>query len=253
MNESLSFQTITKIAESFWDKAGGIKKWPCDLEQAASSTLPLDTICLSCLTIKKINSWLNERNVSYPFPRIQSRLHGCLLVYRGAGFVFIDGSDSKPERFYTLAHEVSHFMVEYLIPRRKALELFGESILEVLDGFRPPTPEERINSIITSIDVQPYIHLLEHNHLNSTTRYKIWQVENRADQLALEMIAPFRKVSNDLTKSNKTKTYDLCYNAATKLLTRKYGLPASIANGYAERLTQSITGGPSVLSYLGLE
>ena len=37
-------------------------------KQAVSIILPLDTVSLSKLTIKKIKFWFNERNIFYPFP-----------------------------------------------------------------------------------------------------------------------------------------------------------------------------------------
>jgi hypothetical protein len=253
VTQSTNAQFLAEIAETFWHEAGGIRQWPCDLEQASALSLPLDIVYLSCLTIKKIESWLNRRNVFYPFPQAQSKLHGCLLAYRGIGFVFIDGSDNKDERLYTLAHEIAHFLLEYLMPRKKALALFGDSILEVLDGFRPPAIEERIDSVINSIDIHPYIHLLEHRTIDSATHLRVSYAENQADQLALELIAPFKFVSADLKNSREVTIFEQCYNSAMELLSEKYGVPDTEAKGYALRVAKTITGGPTVISSLGLD
>ncbi|GAK61107.1 hypothetical protein U27_01005 [Candidatus Vecturithrix granuli] len=244
---------ISDIAESFWKKAGGVTCWPCDLERAIALVLPLDIVLLSDLTIKRIEEWFHQRHTYYQFPGKRTRLHGCLLVYRGVGFVFIDGSDSKEERLFTLAHEVSHFIVEYVQPRLKACELLGEEIIEVLDGLRPPSVEERIESIMSAINIKPHVHLLEHGGTGASARSSIWQAEDRADELALELVAPAEIVLSDLKATFDSMSYFECCHVAADILTQKFGLPGNVAKTYARQLAQALTGGPSVLSSLGLE
>ncbi len=244
---------IAEIAEAFWKQSGGITCWPCDLERAVALLLPLDIVILSNLTIKKMEEWFHQRHTYYQFPAKRTRLHGCLLVYRGVGFVFIDGSDSKEERLFTLAHEVSHFIVEYVQPRLKACELLGDEIIGVLDGIRPPSIEERIESILRAINITPHIHLLEHEDTGAFARSSIWQAEDRADELALELVAPVEVVLGELKATSESMSYFECCHVVADVLMQKFGLPGVVAKTYARQLAQTLTGGPSVLSSLGLE
>lgn len=169
------------------------------------------------------------------------------------GLIFTDGADLQAERRFTLAHEASHFILNYHLPRQTARRRLGDSILDVLDGLRPPTIEENVDGLLARISVRPHIHLLERQGAGAFTRADVWHAENQADRLSLEILAPFAEVSRELKAASQAQSYAVCLIAARQLLTAEYDLPAAIAHGYALSIAEVLTGGPSVLAALGID
>ena len=104
---------VVNIARDFWRKILVKPTPPYDIFGAVSLVMPLDIVNLSGLTIAKIENWLWERNVTLNTGIPNRSLHGFILTFQDAGFIFIDGTDSENERRYTVAHEVSHFILDY--------------------------------------------------------------------------------------------------------------------------------------------
>lgn len=156
-----TYSILNQIANDFWKRAGGIKKFPCDITGAVNFALPIDIISLSELSLRKIETWLIQRNIILDLEIDDRLLHGFILVSKGAGFIFVNGTDTEEERRYTIAHEASHFLLDYQRPREIAIEKLGKGILEVMDGYREATNEEQIDGILTSVSIKPYTHLLE--------------------------------------------------------------------------------------------
>lgn len=52
-------------------------------------------------------------------------------------FVLLDDADTPAEQRFSLAHEVAHFLLDYLQPREATRRKLGETALEVVDGLRP--------------------------------------------------------------------------------------------------------------------
>jgi hypothetical protein len=244
---------LVTIAEGFWKTAGTPPGWPRDLENAVALALPLATVNLPQLGLHEIQQWLEKRGVPYKFPCQDRRVRGCLVAYRGPGAVFIDGSDPQDERRFTLAHEVSHFLLDYHLPRQRARQQLGSGILDILDGLRSPTVGERVEGLLNLVSVAPHVHFLEQQGDGSFVRSEVWHAENRADQLAIELLAPLEAVSSDLVTSDQARMYSMCLASARGLLTAKYGLPTPIAQAYARAIAEELTGGPSILAELGLE
>src|SRR5687767_10767614 len=142
---------VTQTAKDFWKKAGGNDVFPCDISGAVSLVLPIDIVSLSELSVQKIQNWLVARKVFLDLEVDDRLLHGFILISRGSGFIFINGTDSEEERRYTIAHETGHFLSDYKLPRELAVKKLGESILEVMDGYREPTLEERIDGTLASV------------------------------------------------------------------------------------------------------
>ncbi|MCB0489877.1 MAG: ImmA/IrrE family metallo-endopeptidase [Cyclobacteriaceae bacterium] len=242
---------VTQAAKDFWKRAGRNGVFPCDISGAVNLVLPIDIICLSELSLKKIQLWLTTRKVFIDLEIDDRLLHGFILISRGCGFIFINGTDTEEERRYTIAHEASHFLLDYKFPRELAVRKLGESILEVMDGYREPTLEERIDGALTSVTIKPYTHLLEKTGDGTFDCLNIQHSENEADALALELLAPSATVIKD-TNPNKTKIsfYDFknqCYH----ILRSKYLIPDSIAEAYSSKLAYVAKGAPSLVSRLG--
>src|SRR5690606_13090531 len=245
--------SLAEAAESFWESAGGRPEAPADLFRAVALVLPLDVVLLARLSLTRVEAWLAERGVPYGFGEGDRRLYGLLVVYRGAGFVFLDGGDAEEERRFTLAHEVAHFLLDYLWPRRRAVERLGEGVLEVLDGLRAPTLQEEAAGVLAAVAVAPHVHLLGRDGDAGSRQMEVAGAEGRADALACELLAPASAVRAALEAAGVTHHYFPCVTTAHTLLRDRYGLPDVIADGYARRIARGLTGGPSLVSMLSAE
>src|SRR4051812_7050075 len=98
--------------------------------------LPVSVETLSALTSNAVHEWLGNRGIERDLSEADRALHGCLVAKAGRAIVFLDAGDDDSERRFTLAHEIAHFVLDHLLPRLRALKLFGESIQPVLDGER---------------------------------------------------------------------------------------------------------------------
>lgn len=234
---------IETIAKEFWEKAGGPTRYPCDIQRAVSLAKNVYVVSIPLLHMDLIYQWLNERSFHFQLPRFEKSLHGFLLTNKGEGFVFLNGTDSEEERRFTLAHEISHFILDYEQPRQQAVKKFGASILEVLDGVRPLTVEERIQGLISIQGLTLFTHLLDDEAMSGIGRLQVWEAESRADQLALELLAPERQVRrqiNRLKEQSRLKDYK---GAISGILSDYYGLPITVSESYATYLSKKFTGG----------
>ena len=242
---------ITQVAKDFWKSAGGNSVFPCDISGAVNLVLPIDIVCLSELSLKKIQTWLTERKVFLDLEIDDRLLHGFILISKGSGFIFVNGTDTEEERRYTIAHEAGHFLLDYKRPREIAVKKLGESILEVMDGYREATNEEQIDGTLTSVSIRPYTHLLEKVGDGSFNNMDILDSENDADALALELLAPHATVIKDTNPNrNKISFYDF-KNRCYQVLRSKYLIPDSIAEAYSSKLVYVAIGSPSLADKLG--
>ncbi|MFA5400903.1 MAG: hypothetical protein WC359_10710 [Dehalococcoidia bacterium] len=228
------------ISDDFWKAAGGRGEFPCQMEVAVLWALPLAVIKLPRLWVLDVDAWLAKRNIEYQF-RIENRaLHGSLIAYRGYGFVLLNGADSDAELRYSLAHEAAHFLLNYLRPRRKAESILGPTILEVFDGFRPPTIQERIHSILDGIPIGFHIHLMERNTNSMLNLEAIMELEDNTDMLAIEMIAPENEVRCRVKRYLNNESSNKPVDIALQLLQGEFGLPQAVAEIYASRLYPAV-------------
>ena len=244
---------LLNIAKEFWRLAGGVQKWPCDIERAVSILTPLNIVTLSNLSFTGIKEWFKDKSICFDLEYSERELHGFISVHKNFGFIFINGADSENERRYTVSHELSHYFIDYKIPREKAIDTFGEGILEVLDGYREPTVIERVESVIASTPIKPYIHILEKEGNGGFKRFNNWLSERDADALAVELLAPYNTIQKDLTKlSTKQSSFLENKTAISEILIKKYALPDSIASEYASMIAASFVGNKSLIERLGL-
>lgn len=225
---------LMEMAEAFWSRAGGVGVAPRDPATIVSRLLPLNIVSLSDLSVSAIEHWFASRQVPYRFLCHNRTLCGCLIAARGHGFIFTDAHDSAEEHRFTAAHEIAHFLLDYDAPRRRALEFFGEIIRPVLDGERAPTTHERINAVLSSTPLGVFFNLMPRNTQASIDQGAILRSEDRADRLALELLAPADQVlarlaADDLQPFERTR--QIC-----DLLVNEYGLPRTVARIYAVAL-----------------
>lgn len=241
---------VRAMAEAFWRRAGEVEPFPRTMQAAIMRALPVAIVLLPRLHLSSVERWLRQRHVPFRFPCKNRRLHGCVVAYRGLGVIFADGTDGPGELRLTLAHEAAHFLVDYLQPREAALARLGPAFADVLDGQREPTTQERVHAVLNHAHLGVYHNLIERRADGQPLLSTVWDAEDRADRLALELIAPAQAVLSrvDLTLPR----YSQRHAATVQCLRDTFGLPDDMADWYGRALLQSIGKGLSWLEQLGL-
>ena len=238
-------------AESFWRLVGREEAFPRSLESSVALALPLAVVKLPNLGLAELRGWLSTRGIRVHMRGPDRRLRACLLAKAGRGLLVVEGSDPEDERRVSVAHEVAHFLVDYLHPRQRALQALGEAGREVLDGFRAPTLEERLTGVLRGVEVAVYAHLMERSATGEVNRLEILAAEDRADRVALEMLAP-RQIVLDRLEARKIRwREDSAVETAMNLLTAEFGIPLAVAQGYGRALVLSRRTGRTFREWLG--
>lgn len=232
----------------FWRLCGETEEFPRSLERPLALALPVALIKLPRLRLQDIESWMRRRGVVFAFGCRSRAARGCLIAQAGKGLLFVDGADPEDEQRFTVAHEIAHFLLDYWLPRAKVIEKFGPVVADVVDGLRPPTLTERVQAVLGSIHIGPYQSLMERG--DSSERATVWDAENRADRLALALLAPPEAVLPllDLTAGHYVRRLE----AAKDALREHFGLPGQVAVAYGHALLAAAGKGPSWVESLGL-
>src|SRR5437870_3676839 len=105
-------------AQRLWRGVGGkAPPFPRNLEEAALVSLRLDIIEEHGLHVRMVEDWIAQRGGAFRFLCHERALHGCVVALRGQGAIFLDADDSINTKRFTLAHEIAHFLQDYLLPR----------------------------------------------------------------------------------------------------------------------------------------
>jgi hypothetical protein len=224
---------VMRAAATFWQQVGGTLPYPRDLSSVVVRSFPIAVVSLPSLSTYRIEQWFARRDIPYRFTRPDRPLHGCIVAVRGQGVLFVNADNDVCERRFTVAHETAHFLLDYLECRQRALRSFGSSIMPVLDGERPPTAEERIHAVLANISFGVFTDLMVRNSHGDIDQSIIVQSEDRADRLALELLAPAEDVLASISNASLSLK-SLSY--LTMYLVDTYGLPRSIARTYADLL-----------------
>jgi hypothetical protein len=120
----------------------------------------------------------------------------------------------------------------------------------VLDGLRLPTPEERLAGILRGVPLGVYSHLGRRSSRGEMTDPDTLLVEDKADQLALELLAPLATVVASVR--SRFSTLDAtAQDAVVSLLRSGYGLPVGVATIYARTVLGAARSGRSFREWLG--
>jgi hypothetical protein len=226
--------------------SGPTEAFPRRLEIAVAWALPLAVIKLPHLSISTLHGWLRTNKIKIKFGVSDRPLRAFLVARAGKGMVILDGSDPEDEVRFSLAHEVAHFILDYSLPREKVMSLLGESGLDILDGLRPPTVEERLTGLFRGLTIGPYSHLLARSSLGSPLRQVVLESEDNADRLAIELLAPREIVLSRLRKIGAEWNNSLAIDEVREILNVEFGLPVTVCERLGRNL---ITGLRPTLSF----
>ncbi|MFP2924247.1 ImmA/IrrE family metallo-endopeptidase [Pyxidicoccus sp. 3LG] len=202
--------------------------FPRNLAAEVPLKLRVTVVPLPRLTSTSVSEWLARRKMHHRVVDLPRGLHGCMVAWAGVGVLFHDSTDSPAQQRFTVAHEVAHFVLDHWLPRLRALRAFGESILPVLDGLRPPTPEESLSALFERVHLGLQVKLMDRNASGLIRTGRAAESERRADRLALELLAPSALVIPLLRDATRDE--------AVSRVVFKFGLPREEARTYVEQL-----------------
>jgi hypothetical protein len=226
---------IQRLVRSFWQRCGEEEPFPRALERSIALALPVALVRLPRLTVSSIESWLHSRGVGYSLNCSDRGLRGCLLAWRARGIIFLDGTDPSDQVRFTVAHEVAHFL-DYIASLEAAARQCGDRIGEVIDGLRLPSVPERLSATLAGVDLGVYAKLMERDDLTGDLAHDSIRLENRADAIAIALLAPPTDVLGRLDRT--LKGFDQRLANGEEVLERGFGLPPVIARKYARKLVR---------------
>ena len=244
-NDSVNQQAV----ELFQERCGIDEGFPRDIERRVSKGLPVNIVKLPHLTLQRVEQWLSSRGPRFSFMCHSRAVRGCVVAFNGHGVIFIDNSDPIDEQRFTVAHETAHFIVDYWLPRRRAVNKLGEGIAQVFDGERSASVDERFDALIAGVRVGVYTEMMERDSGSSIA--SVWDVEDRADCVATALLAPAEDVLAE-TDIHVESSFDDRVRVITRTLDERFGLPGCVAQPYGRFLLESIGRGPSWVESLGL-
>lgn len=243
-----STELIENTAQEFWALVGTTPSYPCNIKAAITLTLPLELYPIAGLRVKDVLDWAERIRLNCLIRGRDRRLHGCLIADRGKGTIFFDTRDHEHEQRFTLAHELAHFLLDYQAPRQRALAILGETILPVLDGDRPPSLAERLHAVLSTVPLGVMCHLMERPDEGLPSNAVI-DVEDRANRLALELLAPALPLQKFMENAATPRGFGARLTFLTEQLITQYGLSQVIASSYAQYLLRQL-GEPTFRDWL---
>jgi hypothetical protein len=217
-----------ELASAFWAKAGPPPRFPRDLRDAVLA-LPFNVIDMAGVSVEEVRRWFARTGIPVPINEPDRPLRACLVAWRGEGFAFIDSLDEPAEQAFSLAHELAHFLRDYLRPREQVIERIGRGTLEVLDGLRPPTAAERLHAVLRHVSLGAFVHLLRRDDSGRPFTHSEREAEAAADRLAFELLAPADALDEWGDRG-----------ALAERLVREFGLPPGPAAAYAAILLPDV-------------
>ncbi len=234
---------VAELAGAFWTQARCDEPFPRTLRKPIRA-LRLTSPLIPQLTVASARAWLERCGIVCDLPGRNRGLHGCLVARHGHGFALIDAEQSNDEQRFSLAHETAHFLKDYWSLRNEVQRRLGDSALEVMDGLRPPTPAERLHALLRCVPLGFYVHLMERNAEGAVTSSATAAVEENADRLAYELLAPAEHVLASGAAANARELAErlCCF----------YGLPEMQALRYSQILAPRRWTDPTILRLRGL-
>jgi hypothetical protein len=181
-----------------------------------------------------VRDWLRDRDVVMPAPWKPRGLNGCLVAYRGEAAIFLDGTLACDDTRVMIAHEFGHFLAEYQWPRLRAVRRLGDSVVEILDGDRAPTPNDRVAATLANVPLGVFVHYMDRG-TDTAIAALVSRVESTADIVAAELLAP-----QDMVVAELGEDTELNHESVSAVLRARFALPSAYANWYARRLRRLV-------------
>lgn len=221
---------VLASVRQFWDAVavtfpGAEERFPRQLETAIPAALPLAIVSILDLRTSTVIDWLARLSVNTRDFGPDRLLRGCLVAFQGQGIIFVESADSPDETQLTLAHETAHFLRHYVAPRDRAIAHIGPKILEVLDGLRAPSNEERLAGVLRGCPIGQYRHMMVRRQEGTVLHSDVESAETEADLIALELLAPADAVAGSCRRLKG----QVDQTSALDVLENEYGLPLRAA------------------------
>jgi hypothetical protein len=220
-----------ELAKLFWSQVSAQEPFPRHL-RGPIRAMPLTVEPIAQLTVTKAYQWLHRNGISQDFSTYDRPLRGCLTADRGHGVIFLDAAGPEDEQRFTLAHELAHFLRDYWHPRQLAIQRLGTRVLEVLDGKRSPTPEERLGALLGAVPLGFHMHLMDRDGQRRPVDSESDDAETCADRLGCELLAPAEHVAATHAAGGSERSM----KSLVERLCSYYGLPKVEATQYARQL-----------------
>jgi hypothetical protein len=240
---------LQQLAAQFWEELGEEERFPRDLELPIHYAKPtLAVVPLARLCPAAIKDWLATRNHCVTLTTPNRWLNGCFYANRGRSFIFVERSLTAECRRLVIAHEFGHFLAHYEAPRRRAERRLGPGIFPLLDGERSATTSEEFSASLAGITIDSYLHFMDRNP-DGTYLEPVDQAEQTANELGLELLAPWRAVFAFVRSKGP---WPGSITVWEDTLIEQFGLPASWARIYAMQLIAAARGRLEFSQALGL-
>ena len=222
---------VRELAGDTWNAAPVAVRQRRDIDAAVVWASPVAVVSLARLHLASVNRWLAEHGAP-ELPGGVDDLRGLLLAWRGHAAIFVDGTLPAGERRFTLAHEHGHFLLDYLLPRRRVLR-DAPDLLEVLDGRRDPTDADRARAALARVPLGLHTHLLHRDEGGGADDGTV-AAEDEASTYALEALAPWEELLGLLrSRTPATGSYVDRLRAATGAVAEEFVLPGDAAQARA--------------------
>lgn len=242
---------IERIAREFWATSYAEFRYNYDIIKVVESSPNVHLIRIPQLNPTKITSWLTSRKIDIPVENNDRSLDGALLIQNGTVIMFIDTAENDIRQRYTLAHQVSHFLLAYQMPKERAIIKLGKEIAAALKDDTEAPVTQLVQSALQGMTGAAYTLLIEKSEDAFPSDRLNLLPESPADTLALELLAPRYQIIQETASASARLRYSPFKRTCQELLIDKYRIPLEIAHKYAKELASSVTSGPSFLSKFG--
>lgn len=241
---------LDEAAASFWELAGGWQA-EADFESLVVLSLPLTIQRMPDLSLREASRWLTRQGCltsqeQAELAAFERPLRACLVARGGArNYILLDSLDPPSEQNFSLAHEVAHFLLDYMQSRRQVEQRLSLATLDVLDGQRPPSLVERVEALLQGLALAPYRHFMERSAQGDILSGPVREAESRTDRLALELLAPLEEsltLVRHTLKAAQGVSYAKRLQLAEFALVERFGLPPFLGRTYARRLVGAVGG-----------
>jgi hypothetical protein len=216
---------VADLAARFWADAGDTPPFPRDLRGPAAFMGGLIVLRRAGLRVSTVVEHCRSKGLPAGFGGPDRPLRAALHCWAGVGTVYLDPTDPPDEQRFSFAHELAHFLRDYLTPRRQVERAFGPAAVSVLDGLRQATPAERLHAVLRNRPLTPHCHFMSRDPAGRPEGDDDRRAEADADRLACELLAPAELLHDTADRTELVRR-----------LTAEFGLPPSVAAEYALQL-----------------